>query len=55
MQFDVLVDAKCFQTRCFRLADATHTTVDLIAFFQKEFGQISAVLACDAGDKCFFH
>ncbi len=32
-------------------AGAAFDAVNDVAFFQKEFGQVAAVLACDAGDE----
>jgi hypothetical protein len=29
--------------------------VDLVAFVQKEVGEVGSVLAGDASDECFFH
>jgi hypothetical protein len=34
---------------------AADDAMNLIAFFQQQFGQIGTVLAGDAGDECFFH
>jgi len=45
-----VVDATAVQT-----ARAADEAADLVAFGKKEFGQVRAVLAGDAGDEGFFH
>ena len=45
-----VIDAGRIGNRC-----PAGNAMDLVAFFQKEFGKIRAILAGNAGDQCFFH
>ena len=36
-------------------AGAANDAVDFVAFFEQQFGQITSVLAGDAGDQRFLH
>jgi hypothetical protein len=29
--------------------------VNFVTFFEQQFREVGTVLACDAGDECFFH
>ena len=60
-------DAECSSSAVQQMANAPHAmigilhghaaddAVDLVAFFQQQFGQVGAVLPGDAGDQCGFH
>ena len=52
---DVRVGVKMVNAGSVERAGAANDAVDLVAFFQQQFGQITSVLAGDAGDQRFLH
>ena len=52
---DVRIGVKMINPRRVKRARAANDPVDFVAFFQKQIGEITSVLAGNAGDQRFFH
>ena len=52
---DVGIGIKMIDARSVERAGAANDPVDFVALLQQQIGQITTVLAGDAGDECFFH
>jgi hypothetical protein len=49
------IGVEMINARRVKRAGAPNDPVDFVVFLKQQIGQITSVLACDAGDECLFH
>ncbi len=52
---DVRIGVKMINAGSVECAGAANNAMDFVALLQEQFSQITAILACDAGDQRAFH